>query len=617
MDAKTYQLQEILKPERRYLIPTFQRDYEWTEEGQWRLLFEDLANTTDRLLSARETAGGASGIPENRVQPHFMGAVVLASLPYPTGGVAPRSVIDGQQRLTTVQLLCRGLLDVLLDNESERAKSVRRMLFNPDDVIESDAERYKVWPRRRDREVWPLAMGEERPDGSEHRDHLYVKARRYFREAAASYATDEDGIVSKARLAALADAFGALFKLVVIDLDDNDDAQVIFEVLNGRQTPLSAIDLVKNLLFLRAELQQVDVESLYDRYWAQFDDPWWKSTVGIGHATRGRRDVLLSIWLTAATGEEANVANLYRETREYLDRGPSPEVVLKNLNEFARGYREVYGAEPVEDDRLARSYATVRALEITTAMPLLVWLRTLRDAFPREEHVAAARAVESWAIRRMMLGRQTRGYGAHLARVLKKAQDAHTTGAPVLPMIVEELQRGSLGWPSDTELLEGFRYNRFYNWISQQRMRLVLGAIDKYLRENDPHEPAASVAYDSLQIEHVMPQKWLENWPILGEDGAPIVPSDDDPIWLKHQADRDAYVHRIGNLTLVTGNFNLDVSNRAWDEKRLEFMKQKSLVINYPIANSEAWGESQITERAERLAGVALQIWPSPDHLTS
>ena len=55
---------------------------------------------------------------------------------------------------------------------------------------------------------------------------------------------------------------------MVIDLDDNDDAQVIFEVLNGRQTPLSAIDLVKNLLFLRGELAEEDVEKLYDAYWA-------------------------------------------------------------------------------------------------------------------------------------------------------------------------------------------------------------------------------------------------------------------------------------------------------------------------------------------------------------
>ena len=49
------------------------------------------------------------------------------------------------------------------------------------------------------------------------------------------------------RAEVISDVLMGLFKLVVIDLDPNDDAQAIFEVLNGRQTPLSATDLVKNL----------------------------------------------------------------------------------------------------------------------------------------------------------------------------------------------------------------------------------------------------------------------------------------------------------------------------------------------------------------------------------
>ena len=56
MDAKTYPLQDILKPERRYIIPTFQRDYEWTLEGQWRLLFEDLGQRPTDSLTCEQAA---------------------------------------------------------------------------------------------------------------------------------------------------------------------------------------------------------------------------------------------------------------------------------------------------------------------------------------------------------------------------------------------------------------------------------------------------------------------------------------------------------------------------------------------------------------------------------
>lgn len=58
MQANTYELKQILTPERRYIIPTFQRDYEWTEDGQWQLLFEDLDSAAERLGQARGPRGG-------------------------------------------------------------------------------------------------------------------------------------------------------------------------------------------------------------------------------------------------------------------------------------------------------------------------------------------------------------------------------------------------------------------------------------------------------------------------------------------------------------------------------------------------------------------------------
>ncbi len=619
MDAKTYPLQDILKPERRYLIPTFQRDYEWTLEGQWRLFFEDLASTADRLLEQRANAHEASSLTskEQSVSPHFLGAIVCAGLPFPSGGVALRSVIDGQQRLTTVQLLVRGLLDVLTETTSDRAKSVRRMLRNPSDVVEQPEEVYKVWPRRKDREVWPVAMDDEVPTFTEN-DHLYLQARKYFAEASRGYATTEEAASDPARLLALADALSSLFKLVVIDLDDNDDAQVIFEVLNGRQTPLSAIDLVKNLLFLRGELADDDVDTLYDKYWSEFDDDWWKKEVGRGHAARGRRDVLLSAWLTAATGFEANIGHLYREARTYLDGGPSTEDVLKDLSAFAQAYRVVYGAAPAESPRLVDAYYRIRALDITTAVPLLAWLRTLPvTTLSPGDHVRAVQAVESWALRRLCVGWQTRGYGAHVARALREGKAAAEKGTDVADAVVAGLQGGVLAWPPDTDVLDAFRTRKFYNNMSQARVRLLFGAIDQQLRAENPHEPAATVIYDDLQIEHVMPQRWKAHWPIFDAAGTEVMADEGDPHWTSRRDERARVVDRLGNLTLVTGSFNREVSNLGWAVKNAEFQKQKSLVINYSVAQSDTWDETRVAERGHELGEVAIRLWPAPGALRS
>ena len=432
MDATTYELRAILGNERRFLIPTFQRDYEWTEKGQWSLLFDDLVATASRLAAARVNAGivgDSAAKAEKRVAPHFLGAVVLDQLPSKAGELDQRAVIDGQQRLTTIQLLLRALADVLQEAGSARVGQVRRMLFNPidDPSVQTDAE-YKLWPRRKDRDIWRAAMDDD--PASAPTGHLYGQARRYFakrtREAVAGNPTaaemanaalvlddlDLSQSVERLDLDTLVDAAVGLFKLVAIDLDDNDDAQIIFEVLNGRQTPLSAADLVKNLLFLRAEVaDEAELEVLHDTYWAQLETDWWKVAVGRGHAARHRRELLLGAWLSAQTEEEANVGHLYGEIRRYLvDRDRKVHDVLREIGAYASAYVRITEPDPGECGvRAADAYRRLNRIGITTAQPLLLWLATLPpDLLSAADRERAVVAIESWVVRRLMAKRNTR-----------------------------------------------------------------------------------------------------------------------------------------------------------------------------------------------------------------
>lgn len=618
MQAYTYSLVDILKPERRFIIPTFQRDYEWTREGQWQLLFEDLDTVTERLGNARRFATQSNVAPskaEDKVAPHFLGAIVCDNLPFPTGGVALRAVVDGQQRLTTLQLLIRGVLDVLIERGSPRVGSVRRMLRNPDDVVGSAEEAHKLWPRRDDRRVWPEAMQDALPvETSANLQHLYLQARKFFADQARKTTVDLiSGEPDAERLDAMVDALMGLFKLVVIDLDENDDAQVIFEVLNGRQTDLSAIDLVKNLLFLRGELHSDDVEQLYDHYWSGFDHPWWKTAVGTGHAQRGRRDVLLSVWLTAVTRDEVNVGRLYREVREYLKaENPKTETVLQELHAYALAYQEIYGQLEVETATHRTAYDRVITLNNTTAIPLLAWLRTLPvGQLSGEDHLRAVRAVESWTLRCMLVGSNTRGYGTHFTRVLREAYEAAERGDNVADAIVSALMSGQLGWPSDSDVQNAFLTVKYYNNFTQERIRLLLSAIDRQLHDENPKAEPASFDYHALQIEHVMPRSWQTHWPL--PDGAAYSPATAaiDPALAAAASARSQAIDRIGNLTLVTGTFNQSVSNHSWDEKRPEFAGQSSLQLNKVLGAAPHWDEGSIDARAIRLAQVAQAVWPN------
>lgn len=610
MDANTYALRSILNQERRYLIPTFQRDYEWTQDGQWALLYEDLEAVADRLEAARETAeqaGQSVESAEKQVAPHFLGAIVLDQLPSSAGGIDLRAVIDGQQRLTTVQLLLRGLLDVLIENHSSREMQVRRLLQNPDDVVQEADERFKLWPRRHDREVWRAVMADDAvSDGNT--SHLYAKGRAYF---ATRTRAALDGGETNARLDVLVDAALSLFKIVVIDLEDNDDAQIIFEVLNGRQTPLSPADLVKNLLFLRAELDdEEELQALYDLYWSPLDDSWWKKNVGRGHAARGRRDVLLSSWLAAASASEPSIGHLYGETRKYMDAsGRTVPDVLAELSAYRAGYESIYERVPIRNARVSSAYRRIDRLGVTTALPLLLWLETLpAEALPPDEHEKAVLAAESWIVRRVIAGTQTRGYGKVFIDVLAAAKKVDASDAASAVIEALGALSDSMAWPSDDRVEDALVERRLYNELTQERVRMILGAIDDQLQREKPWGEYPSFDYDKLQIEHIMPQAWTTNWPV-----AEVDPAEKE---LAEQR-RRAAIGRIGNLTLITAPLNQSVSNGAWGIKREALRQNSKLELNVPLVQAETWGEEAIEARGRELARVACRVWVGPPALVA
>ena len=611
MKAETRELVQVVTTPTQYVIPTFQRDYEWTEQGQWALLFEDLVAAVDRLEDARAKAIAVNipaAVLEKNVAPHFLGAVVCEQLPSSTGGVDKRTVIDGQQRLTTLMLLLRGVLDVLVERDSDLAGTIKRLLWNPVELQKEPHEIYKLWPRRKDREIWKRIMDDVTPpDGN----HLYEQARRFFGDQTREVIVAEDG---SDRSEVVVNALIGLFKLVVIDLEDNDDAQVIFEVLNGRQTPLSASDLVKNLLFLRGDfVDDSIIDTLYDQYWAEFDEDWWKVVVGRGHAARGRRDVLLSSWLTAVAGHDVNVGHLYAEVRSYLAVGQrKTSDILAEIHSYAVGYATIYDRIPVGEPRIANSYKRIRELDVVTATPLLLWLRTLPSGkLSVDEHARAVAAVESWLMRRALVNATTRGYGRTFVDVLRDGQRAAAEGLSVSKAVASALNGSSksLWWPNDDDILESFTTRRFYDGVlSRGRLRYLLAEVDRYLRSKNPKTEQGDFAYDDLQIEHIMPVNWQANWAVAAADEAER---------LRAEHERSQHVHRLGNLTLITGSFNGSQSDSAWDVKRPALSSQSKLQINAEVAKIGLWDESAITARATTLAEIVGKIWPEGEHFSA
>src|SRR5947209_331813 len=121
METQVRTPQMVFMQPQRLVVPLFQRPYVWNEENQWEPLWDDLARLAERLLK-----GGKS-------QPHFLGAVVLQQMPKQTGQMQERTVIDGQQRLTTLQVLLDALAGQLkLAEAVQPAMRIEALVHNAD-----------------------------------------------------------------------------------------------------------------------------------------------------------------------------------------------------------------------------------------------------------------------------------------------------------------------------------------------------------------------------------------------------------------------------------------------------------------------------------------------------
>ena len=128
---------------------------------------------------------------------------------------------------------------------------------------------------------------------------------------------------------------------------------------------------------------------------------------------------------------------------------------------------------------------------------------------------------------------------------------------------------------------------------------MVLEGIEEKLRTDRAESQKVP---QNLHIEHIMPQKWYQNWPL--PDGAGV---DEEPA-----AIRDRAIHTIGNLTLVNGRLNNALSNAAWSHKRQTLADSSVLYLNKRLLDRapEVWDEVAIGKRAKWLHKQAAKVWP-------
>lgn len=599
-----------------YVVPPFQRPYVWTERDQWQSLWDDIRRVTVAVLNGR-------GEPQDNELPgHFLGAVVVKQLRHEPGEPSRFSVIDGQQRLTTLQLILDSAQRVMArEDYHSMAESVHELVVNGADRFRGTPKRFKLWPSRIDREAFEQAMDDDTAVPPELEDDRIVCAHRFFITEMSRWATSdqEDAIdySPREKLSALAEVLQQHLWIVVIRLSASDEDQLIFETLNDRGTPLLAADLIKNYVFQRCDEIGIDVDSWGEQYWGDFDADWWREEIAQGRLFRSRIDIFLQYWLTMRVKDEIPADRVFTRFQEHanilLRDMSSAEEFLSRLRSDADTYRDFAEFDP--NSAQGRFYVqVVEALELGAFIPLFLWIITSANPVSPEQADRALGAVESWAVRRTLLRRTMKDVNRMVVTLLREL-DKHPA-SQVGDMTIEFLRSQTADariWPTDDVLMSRLPDVKAYGNIKQQRLRAILSRVELQLR-SQLHEDVSLPS--KLDIEHVMPQGWRRYW----SDGI----LDDLEACIR----RDHVINTIGNLTMVTESLNRALSNRPWTDedadnipgtgqhkglgKRSLLNQHSVLVLNRHIVDGhlDAWTEADIQERSASLASAIASAWP-------
>ncbi len=412
MDTQVRTPQRLFAIPQQFRVPLFQRPYVWNEHNQWEPLWRDVTRVAERALRD----------PHVTHRPHFLGAVVLQQVPGPTGNIDIRTIIDGQQRLTTLQLLFDAVQTELVELGADRnaAGRVRALVTNSEEFCERPEDRFKVWPTNRDRAAFSAVMSAPHPVDYEALGfpaERLIEAHRFFGQSARDWLNFDgpDGI--HLRATAIETAMRDLVHMVVIDLGVDEDAQEIFETLNARGAQLTAADLVKNFVFQRLLEARADVELAYEEYWAQFETAFWEETINVGRFPFQRSSIFLNHWLISRTGEEIVTRDVFGRFRDFADNDADEPMaaLLKEIGRAAQTYKAfvegVYATGSTLGDRLALFAYRTGVLESESVKPLILHLLDAeRPAIPEEQLIKALGVVESWMVRRALLRAGTKSY---------------------------------------------------------------------------------------------------------------------------------------------------------------------------------------------------------------
>ena len=546
--------------DKRYIIPVYQRKYDWKQEN------------------CRQLYGDLKKVIQNGRSSHFFGSIVSSVVP--NGSKIEYHIIDGQQRLTTVSLLLLAICNLIaagkLTSREERLDEQisHRFLIAP---WASEEDRIKLRPVKSDREALTKLFGpEEDYDRTSNLTLNYL----FFRDVLLKEEVSVDELYA---------AIGKL-EIISITLEPDDNAQLIFESLNSTGLALAEGDKIRNYILMG--LPPKEQSRYYTDYWEKIEK-----------CTRNDASAFVRDYLSIKQQMTPNVNTIYQVFKRYVEEAQLPiGTLLEDLLKYARLFEKLLTCESgLGEKRVDNCLYRMARLEITVTRPFLMEvLRLNQDGKLSAEEVRDVFEItENYLFRRNICEVPTNALNKVFLMLNKEILRYDNTADNYVDKCIYALRikRESGRFPDDREFGES---------LSAKQVYLMRGKYKAYLFERfenfgtlETKDVYAHLDNNEYSIEHIMPQHLTPAWSEeLGPNAAEI-----HTIWL----------HRLANLTLT--GYNPSLSNKSFQDKRDAEQggyKNSGLRMNQKIGQKDAWGLPELEERNKEMVAQALRIWPCP-----
>lgn len=548
-----------------FAIPVYQRNYDWAQE-QCKKLLDDIIETGNN----------------DKTNAHFIGSIVYVHDDvYTASGLTELTIIDGQQRLTTITLIYIALyrLAKQMNNDLLVNRIHKTYLINE---FAPEEEKLKLKPTENNSEALKQILKSTEVD--EFRGHSKIIDNfEYFRSAITpdNYETVQRG----------------LSKLIFVDIAldrQKDNPQRIFESLNSTGLELSQADLIRNYILMG--LSRTNQEKIYKSYWEVIEKNAKDETLN-----KTRVSDFIRNYLTLKNKKIPNKSDVYLTFKANYPTTTVDdlEVTLSELKSLSKFYNKLLNPKNETDLEIRQELEYISRLEINVAYPFLMkvyedYSLGLIDKF---NFISVLSLVQSFTFRRIMLGLPTNA----LSKIFMTLYDKVEHDSYLYSIQKSLMQRtGAQRFPRNTETINALKEKDVYN-IQPKNRTYLFERIENFRNL----ETVIIDGNSDITIEHIFPQNPDLKWKIdLGED--------------EYNYIYENYLNTIGNLTL-SGN-NGALGNKPFFEKQRMNVNGKEqgyifsrLWLNRFLREISKWGKEEIEIRTNQIAERFLKIWDIPN----